>query len=211
MASETTVPAKKKGNARLAGEKQAIINSRTKTLDGARKQAIKYYEMIADEYSGNASKRFPNPPAAYPLLDEILYYLAYEYEQAQDLTNARRVYYDLVTKTPTSKFVPNAYLAFGELFFNEALQDPSKWEPAKQAYQKVITKPPPENKVYGYAWYRTEPTFWATVAAARRSCRSASSMVNSSPPMRATVSCARTEATRRVPTSRRSDGSSRFE
>ena len=68
---------------------------------GARKMAIKYYETIASQYAGNPSPLFPNPPAPYPLLDEILYYLAYEYEQANDLTNARRVYYDLVTKTPT--------------------------------------------------------------------------------------------------------------
>jgi TolA-binding protein len=154
--------AKKKGNSRLAGEKQAVVNSRTKTLDGARKQAIKYYEMIAEEYGGNPSKRFTNPPPAYPLLDEILYYLAYEYEQANDLTNARRVYYDLVTKTPTSKYVPNAYLAFGELFFNEAQGDPSKWDAARQAYEKVITKPPPDNKVYGYAWYKIAYVHWNT-------------------------------------------------
>ncbi len=154
--------AKKKGNAKLAGEKQALINSRTKTLDLARKAAIKYYETIASEYAGNASTRYPNPPAPYPLLDEILYYLAYEYEQANDLTNARRVYYDLVTKTPTSKYVPNAYLAFGELFFNEAQGDPTKWDAARQAYEKVIVKPPPDNKVYGYAWYKIAYVHWNT-------------------------------------------------
>ncbi len=32
--------------------------------------------------------------------------------------------------------------------------------PAKQAYQKVITKPPPDNKVYGYAWYKLAYVFW---------------------------------------------------
>ena len=35
-----------------------------------------------------------------------------------------------------------------------------KWEPAKQAYMKVIAKPPPENKVYGYAWYKLAYVFW---------------------------------------------------
>ena len=31
-------------------------------------------------------------------LDEVLYYLAYEYEQASDLDNARKVYYELIQK-----------------------------------------------------------------------------------------------------------------
>ena len=65
----------------------------------------------------------------------------------------------------------NAYLAFGELFFNEALSDPTKWEPAKQAYQKVISKPPPENKVYGYAWYKLAYVFWNHGRPAARSRR----------------------------------------
>ena len=59
-----------------------------------------------------------------------------------------------------SKYIPNAYLAFGELFFNEAMGDPTKWDPAKQAYIKVIAKPPPDNKVYGYAWYKLAYVFW---------------------------------------------------
>ena len=63
-------------------------------------------------------------------------------------------------KTPNSKYIPNAYLAFGELFFNEAQGDPSKWELAKQAYMKVIGYPPPNNKVYGYAWYKLAYVFW---------------------------------------------------
>ena len=153
----------KASNPGAAGQKQAIANQRAKTMAAARKAAIRHYETLAAEYSGQPSKRFPqNPPAAYAQLDEVLYYLAYEYEQANDLDNARRVYYKLITDTPTSKFVPNAYLAFGELFFNEAQQDPAKWSPALQAYQKVVAKPPPDNKVYGYAWYKMAYVYWNT-------------------------------------------------
>ncbi len=151
----------KKSNPREAGKQQAVANARKTTMDRARKAAINYYSILVTDYSGQPSTRFPqNPPPAYPVLDEVYYYLAYEYEQSGDLSNARRVYLDLITKTPNSKYIQNAYLAFGELFFNEALQDPSKWEPAKQAYQKVIAKPPPENKVYGYAWYKLAYVFW---------------------------------------------------
>ena len=81
-------------------------------MKAARKKAIDYYTLIVNDY--------PN----YPQLDEVLYYLAYEYEQANDLENARKVYYDLIKKAPQSKYIPNAYLAFGELFFNEAQGDP---------------------------------------------------------------------------------------
>lgn len=150
-----------KSNPRMAGQQQSIANSRAKTMNLSRKAAVKYYTTLVTDYSGQPSTTFPqNPPPAYAFLDEVYYYLAYEYEQAGDTANARRVYLDLITKTPNSKYISNAYLAFGELFFNEALSDPSKWEPAKQAYQKVISKPPPENKVYGYAWYKLAYVFW---------------------------------------------------
>ena len=151
----------KQSNPRGAQAQQSIATSRKTTMERSRKAAIRDYSMLVDDYSGQPSNTFPqNPPPAYPVLDEVYYYLAYEYEQSGDTANARRVYLDLITKTPTSKYISNAYLAFGELFFNEAQGDPSKWEPAKQAYQKVISKPPPDNKVYGYAWYKLAYVFW---------------------------------------------------
>ena len=114
----------------------------------ARKHAEDYYTTITTD--------FPN----YPQLDEVLYYLAYEYEQGNDNDNARKTYFTLIQSRPNSKYIPNAYLAFGELFFNEAQGDPSKWGVAQQAYQKVIGFPPPDNKVYGYAWYKLAYVFW---------------------------------------------------
>ena len=151
----------KQSNPREAGRQQSIANARKTTMERSRQAAIRDYTKLVDDYSGQPSQTFPqNPPPAYPLLDEVYYYLAYEYEQASDYSNARRVYLDLIQKTPNSKYIPNAYLAFGELFFNEAMGDPTKWEPAKQAYQKVIAKPPPDNKVYGYAWYKLAYVFW---------------------------------------------------
>jgi tetratricopeptide (TPR) repeat protein len=151
----------KKTNPSAAGKQQSIATSRKNVMERARKAAINYYSTLVTDYSGQPSNTFAsNPPPAYALLDEVYYYLAYEYEQSGDTANARRVYLDLITKTPNSKYISNAYLAFGELFFNEAMSDPSKWEAAKQAYQKVISKPPPDNKVYGYAWYKLAYVFW---------------------------------------------------
>lgn len=120
----------------------------TKILAAARKKAIDYYTLIKDGY--------PN----YSQLDEVIYYLAYEYEQATDFANARKVYYELIQKAPQSKYIPNAYLAFGELFFNEAQGDPSKWDLAAASYAEVVKYPPPNNKVFGYAHYKLAYVYW---------------------------------------------------
>ena len=102
----------KKTNATDAGKQQTIVLQRNKSMLGARKASIAYYSLLVDDYSGQPSKTFPsNPPPSYPLLDEVYYYLAYEYEQGGDTVNARRVYLDLITKTPNSKYISNAYLA----------------------------------------------------------------------------------------------------
>jgi TolA-binding protein len=119
-----------------------------KILSEARKKAILFYRIMKRDYPD------------YSKYDEILYYLAYEYEQAGELDDARKVYLELIEKSPKSKYVPNAYLAFGELFFNEAMADPSKWQLAGSAYEKVTEYPPPDNKVYGYARYKLAYVYW---------------------------------------------------
>jgi len=119
-----------------------------KILAAARKSAISYYTMMKTDYPD------------YSKIDEVLYYLAYEYEQGGDLKNARATYFELIQKAPKSAYIPNAYLAFGELFFQEAQGDPSKWELSAAAYKEVIKYPPPNNKVYGYARYKLGYVFW---------------------------------------------------
>ncbi len=114
----------------------------------ARKKAIAYYSLMKQSY--------PN----YSKIDEILYYLAYEYEQGKDLANARKIYFELIQKAPNSPYIPNAYLAFGELFFQEAQGDPSAWPLAEQAYKEVTKYPAPKNKVYGYARYKLAYVYW---------------------------------------------------
>lgn len=138
----------KKSKPQLAGPQQTIANEAERSMKAARGRAIDLYKEIVTDFSTHAS------------IDEVLYYLAYEYEQAGDLQRARAAYYDLIKKSPGSKFVPNAYLAFGELFFNEAQGDPSKWDLAAQAYAEVVKYPAPQNKVQGYARYKLAYVFW---------------------------------------------------
>ena len=114
----------------------------------SRENAIKYYTRMKKDYPD------------YSKIDEILYYLAYEYEQNRDLDRARNVYLELIERSPNSPYVPNAYLAFGELFFVEAMGDPSKWALAESAYKEVTKYKPPKNKVYGYALYKLGYVYW---------------------------------------------------
>jgi tetratricopeptide (TPR) repeat protein len=138
----------KKTNASAAMKLQEQGTQAAKIMLAARNKAINYYTLLKNSY--------PH----YSQMDEVLYYLAYEYEQGQDYNNARKVYYELIQKAPQSKYIPNAYLAFGELFFNEAQGDPSKWDLAAGAYREVIKYPPPNNKVYGYAHYKLAYVHW---------------------------------------------------
>jgi len=127
---------------------QAAADKAKKLMEGARSGAIKYYRVIAAEYR------------TYPQLDEVLYYLAYEHEQAQNQEEARRVYLQLISDTPLSRYIPHAYLAFGELFFAEGQTDPAKFELARQSYAKVLEYPEAQNKVFGYALYKLGYVHW---------------------------------------------------
>ena len=138
----------KKTNPAEASKKQAQVQQSDTIMKKARISAISYYKVLTEQY------------ATYSQLDEVLYYLAYEYEQAGDNDNARKVYAQLIHDRPNSKYVPNAYLAFAELFFNESQGDPSKWDTSRKAYEEVLKYKPETNKVYGYAMYKLAYVHW---------------------------------------------------
>lgn len=104
--------------------------------------------------AARSSTPSPPEPTRGSEPDEILHARAYDFARAGDLTNARRAYFDLIKDRPNSRFMPNAYVAFGEMFFEESARDPSKLDLAAQAYTEAIKYPPPGNEVYGYAWYK---------------------------------------------------------
>src|SRR5262249_40080606 len=60
----------------------------------------------------------------------------------------------------TSKYLPHAYLAFGELFFQDAQGDASKWSLAEQSYKEVLKYPAPDNTMLGYAHYKLGYVYW---------------------------------------------------
>ncbi len=135
-----------------------------KMLSLARQSAVKYYNLLKNQYPKWCQvANSADPTKSTGCTDEVLYYLAYEHEQTGTpaaLEEARKVYFELIQNWPQSKYIPNAYLAFGELFFNEAQGDPSKWQLAQQSYSEVIKYPAPENKVWGYAHYKLGYVYW---------------------------------------------------
>jgi MYXO-CTERM domain-containing protein len=126
--SELAVGAEADGDPRMAAE--------------ARQHALEQYQKVCSSHPGYAKR------------DEALFDLGTELILAKDPQRARQTMLELIDKYKDSKMVPRAYLAFGEMFFEEGASDPAKLDLAKQAYQAVLKYPPPDNRVYGYASYK---------------------------------------------------------
>ncbi len=152
---------RRKKNAGAAESLLAEATKAEKIESAARQAAIKYYSLLKTQYPRWC--QMPNaqdPAKSQGCGDELLYYLAYEHEQEKKPDQARKVYLELVQGWPASRYVPSAYLAFGELFFEEAQGDPTRWSLAEQSYKEVIKYPAPENKVLGYARYKLAYVYW---------------------------------------------------
>jgi hypothetical protein len=132
--------------------------------DKSQNRVTELYQMIIDKHDD------------YPKLDEVMYYLAYEYEQqkATDPTDKAQIkkereskekalstYLLLIKKRPKSKFVSAAYIAYGDLYFEDALNGKIDWKIPLEAYDRVIQSgEPPENKQWGYAQYKKGFIYW---------------------------------------------------
>lgn len=159
VTSEIKAQDLKRSNPKLAAKFKKKAKVAKRTINVGRKNAIKYYKKLKSQYPKWC--QFPKKPAGQRgCMDEVLYYLAYEYEQAKDLENARKAYLELTENWKKSRYIPNAYLAFGELFFNEAQGDPSRWPIAANFYGEVLKFSPPENKLWGYAAYKIAYVHW---------------------------------------------------
>ena len=116
----------------------------------ARRGAIQYYTLFKTQYPNHAT------------IDDVLYYLGLAYERAGALDHARKTYYELIQKAPKSPKIPLAYLAFGEMFFEEAKADPSRWALAQAAHGEVVKYPPPQNRAACFARLRLGQIFGQT-------------------------------------------------
>ncbi len=83
----------------------------------------------------------------YSRMDEVVFYLGYGLQQAGKPTEAVSYFQRIIQKYTESRYVPNAYLALGEFFFEN-----NSFIAAKKNYEKVL-----ENKdsdVYDLAMYK---------------------------------------------------------
>ena len=95
----------------------------------ARKKAIGAYDTFLRDH----------PNAAHG--DDVAYFLGYAYELLGEMSSARKAYYVLIQRYPSSQWIGHAYYAFGDLFLREAHGDPSKADLAVQAFKEVLKFP----------------------------------------------------------------------
>jgi TolA-binding protein len=95
-------------------------------------------------------RRFPR----YPRMDEVLFFLGENLSKQGKLQDALSAYKVLVTRYPKSKYVPDAWMAFGEYYFNNAERGNrnENLNRALKAYERAATYT--ESSVYGYAMYK---------------------------------------------------------
>ncbi len=110
------------------------------------------------------SSSLPSPPstttapAASEKSDRELFDAAQLAALNGDKADARAGYVELIKKWPASSYVPNAYVALGDLSFEAA--DPAHMKEAEDEYREAVKFPPPANRVYGYALYKLAFVYW---------------------------------------------------
>ena len=107
------------------------------------RQAVALYRAII--------KKYPK----YERLDEVLFFLARNLLQRDRADeDAMKAYRALIKSFPESPYVPDAWMAFGEYYFDRANKGDrtGNLKKALEAYQKAASYQ--ESSVYGYALYK---------------------------------------------------------
>ncbi len=124
---------------RLMAQKRGLEVQQKKLRD----QSVALYGAII--------KRYPK----YPRLDEVLYFLAENLSKRnRNDPDAIKAYGALIERFPKSRFVPDAWMAVGEYWFEKASGENrnNNLKKALGAYQKAAEHQ--ESSVYGYALYK---------------------------------------------------------
>jgi len=141
-------------NAKEAGDNKKAnqLRAQQKALDEkgqqVREAAIKSYVKIRDNFQN------------YEGYDQILFAIAYEIDQmAVELKDAatksayreraRQYYQELIRNYPDSKYIPHAWMAFGEYYFHEERNVTQ----AMKAYEQVVEWGEKDNANYVIAMY----------------------------------------------------------
>jgi TolA-binding protein len=108
-----------------------------------KEQAVALYKAIVSRYP------------KYPRLDEVLYFLAENLSKRdRNDPDALKAYRALIQRFPQSRYVPDAWMAFGEYYFERANAHDRvpNLKRALEAYRKAASYQ--ESSVYGYALYK---------------------------------------------------------
>jgi tetratricopeptide (TPR) repeat protein len=105
--------------------------------DAARRWRLQAVEAFV------AASRFPR----YERMDEVLFRLAWVLAAAKKEGEAREVLLRLIKDHPSSRYIPDAYLAFADFYFDQGQMDA-----ALKFYEKVAEFP--KSNVYAYAVYK---------------------------------------------------------
>ncbi|WP_242395887.1 tetratricopeptide repeat protein [Anaeromyxobacter oryzisoli] len=124
---------------RLEAERKSLEADSRRHQD----QAVALYKAIIAKYP------------KYPRLDEVLYFLGENLaKRNRNDPNALKAYRALIQRYPQSHYVPDAWMAFGEYYFERANKSDRAGNLAKalEAYRKAAANR--ESSVYGYALYK---------------------------------------------------------
>lgn len=105
------------------------------------KRAVQVYTKIEREFP-----RFQE-------MDGVLFNNGFASQQLKLTKNAESLYYKVVTRYPKSNLVPDAYLALGEMAYEE-----KKFKDAQDYFQSIEKFP--ESRVYTYGMYKTAWTLY---------------------------------------------------
>lgn len=122
--------------ARLGEEKDALMASSAQW----REKAVALYREIGDSYP------------EFPRMPEVLNALAQAYWETGEYRQALPVYKRLIKEHPKSKYVPDAWLAYGEYFFQLADDDERDVKRALDAYERAAADE--SASIFGYAVYK---------------------------------------------------------
>ena len=100
-------------------------------------RAVKTYKGLTD------NPAFRN----YPKMDMALFYYGFTLQGGNYLDPARAVFDKLIKNYPSSKYVPEAHIAFADYYFEQGQLDD-----AEQRYKMVLKFP--KSPVYNYALYK---------------------------------------------------------
>ena len=106
-----------------------------------------YARMATDTYA-----RIVQEHKDFERNDEVLYFLGRNLMEASDERRALAAYKRLIDKYPKSKYLPDAYLAFGEYYFNGSKGKRDMLEKALENYKKAAGYP--DNSAYAFALYK---------------------------------------------------------